>query len=476
MVNHAASPDAVLCNHGRVPTKTREVVMSAIEHSTSCEIRTVLEKQRSAFLASEPWTLEQRCELLDRAIGLLVSHEQAIIDALTADFGHRSPSFSRGSEVLSPLATLHQTKAELAEWMRPEQRHAKAGEAWVQYQPLGVVGIVTAWNVPGYMVFSGLAGALAAGNRVMIKPSEFTPHTSALIARLIRSVYAEEEVAVVLGGAQVGQAFCGQPFDHLLFTGATSIGKHVLRAAAENLVPVTLELGGKSPTIISRTADFKDAVAKTVIGKLLNAGQLCVAPDYVFVPQESVEAFIAVAKAVVARFFPLLKDNPEYTSIINARHFERLQGYLSEAREAGVELIELNAAGEDFGEGARNKIVPTLLRDPGNDLQVMQDEIFGPLLPIKPYDTLSEVIAFINARPRPLALYYFGNDAAEEAQVLTRTCSGGVTLNGVLSHASTEGLPFGGVGQSGMGAYHGIDGFRTFSHAKAVLRTAPNPA
>ena len=449
--------------------------MSAIERSTNCEIRTILEKQRAAFQAREPYSFEERCELLDRAIGLLVEHEQEIIDALTADFGHRSPGFSKGSEVLSPLATLKQTKAELASWMRPEQRQARAGEAWVQYQPLGVVGIVTAWNVPGYMVFSGLAGALAAGNRVMIKPSEYNPQTSALIARLIRSVYAEEEVAVILGDAQVGQAFCGLPFDHLLFTGATSIGKHVLRAAAENLVPVTLELGGKSPTIISRSADFNDAVAKVVIGKLLNAGQLCVAPDHVFVPQESVDAFISVAKAVVAKCFPTLRDNPDYTSIINARHFERLQGYLSEARSAGVELIELNAAAEDFSQSTLNKIVPTLLRNPGDDLQVMQDEIFGPLLPIKPYATLDEVIAQINARPRPLALYYFGKDASEEAQVLTRTCSGGVTLNGVMSHASTEGLPFGGVGQSGMGAYHGIDGFRTFSHAKAVLRTA-NPA
>ncbi|VVN27640.1 coniferyl aldehyde dehydrogenase [Pseudomonas fluorescens] len=449
--------------------------MSAIERSTNCEIRTILEKQRAAFQAREPYSFEERCELLDRAIGLLVEHEQEIIDALTADFGHRSPGFSKGSEVLSPLATLKQTKAELASWMRPEQRQARAGEAWVQYQPLGVVGIVTAWNVPGYMVFSGLAGALAAGNRVMIKPSEYNPQTSALIARLIRSVYAEEDVAVILGDAQVGQVFCGQPFDHLLFTGATSIGKHVLRAAAENLVPVTLELGGKSPTIISRSADFNDAVAKVVIGKLLNAGQLCVAPDHVFVPQESVDAFIAVAKAVVAKCFPTLRDNPDYTSIINARHFERLQGYLSEARSAGVELIELNAAAEDFSQSTLNKIVPTLLRNPGDDLQVMQDEIFGPLLPIKPYETLDEVIAQINARPRPLALYYFGKDASEEAQVLTRTCSGGVTLNGVMSHASTEGLPFGGVGQSGMGAYHGIDGFRTFSHAKAVLRTA-NPA
>ncbi|RWU17169.1 coniferyl aldehyde dehydrogenase [Pseudomonas alkylphenolica] len=450
--------------------------MSAIESWTGTDIRTILDKQRTAFLANEPWTAEQRCELLDRAIGLLVNHEQAFIEALTADFGHRSPSFSKGSEVLSPLATLKQTKAELAEWMRPEQRKARGGEAWVQYQPLGVVGIVTAWNVPGYMVFSGLAGALAAGNRVIIKPSEFTPHTSALIARLLRSVYAEDEVAVVLGGAEVGQAFCAQPFDHLLFTGATSIGKHVLRAAAEHLVPVTLELGGKSPTIISRSADLKEAVARTVVGKLLNSGQLCVAPDYVFVPRESVEAFIHIARAVVAGFLPTLKDNPEYTAIINTRHYQRLQGYLSEARAAGVELIELNPANEDLTTATHNKIVPTLLLNPGDNLQVMQDEIFGPLLPIKPYDNIAEVIAQVNARPRPLALYYFGQDADEQARVLSRTCSGGVTLNGVMSHASSEGLPFGGVGQSGMGAYHGIDGFRTFSHAKAVLRTAPTPA
>jgi coniferyl-aldehyde dehydrogenase len=442
---------------------------------TRADICAILARQRAAFLADEPWSAEKRVELLDLAIGLLVKHEQEIVDALTADFGHRSPAFSKGSEVLSPLASLKQTKAELADWMRPEQRQARTGEAWVQYQPLGVIGIVTAWNVPANMIFKGLAGALAAGNRVMIKPSEYTPHTSALIARLIRSVYREEEVAVVVGDADVGQAFCGQPFDHLLFTGATSIGKHVLRAAADNLVPVTLELGGKSPVIISRTADFRSAVSKVIVGKLLNAGQLCVAPDYVLVPQESMDNFIAVAKEAVAAFLPTLRDNPDYTSIINARHLERLQDYLNEARGAGVELIELNPSAEDFSEAAHNKIAPTLLRNPGDDLQVMQDEIFGPLLPIKPYETLNDAITFINSRPRPLALYYFGEDAAEEALVLSRTCSGGVTLNGVMGHAGTESLPFGGVGASGMGAYHGIDGFRTFSHARAVLRAVANP-
>ncbi len=448
---------------------------SANENPSAAAIRAILDKQRVASLAGEPPSAEQRIELIDRAIGLLVKHENDIVEALSVDFGHRSAAFSRGSEVLSPLATLRQTKAEIVGWMKPEQRQTERGEAWVQYQPLGVVGIVTAWNVPGHMVFKGLAGALAAGNRVMIKPSEYNPHTSELMASMIRSAYTEEEVAIITGGPEVGQAFCSQPFDHLLFTGAGSIGKHVLRAAADNLVPVTLELGGKSPTIVSSSADLKTAVAKIIIGKMMNAGQLCVAPDYVFVPEKLVEEFVAIAKSVVAKFFPTLRDNPEYTSIINVRHFERLQGYLDEARAAGVELVELNPATEDFSRQTYRKIVPTLLMNPADSLRVMQDEIFGPLLPVKPYKTLNEVISFINSRPRPLGLYYFGNDAAEESHVLNRTCSGGVTLNDVMSHAGIESLPFGGVGASGTGTYHGIDGFRTFSHAKAIFRAAGKP-
>ncbi|MFK0089662.1 coniferyl aldehyde dehydrogenase [Pseudomonas sp. NPDC090755] len=444
--------------------------MSTFDSPSAKDIRAILDKQRAASLANGPYSAEQRCNLIDRAIGLLVEHEQEIVDALTADFGHRSPMFSRATEVLSPLATLKQTKADLVEWMKPQSRATAIGEAWVQYQPLGVVGIVTAWNVPGALFFKGLAGALAAGNRVMIKPSEYTPHTSALFARLISAVYEEEEVAVITGDAQVGQAFCAQPFDHLLFTGATAVGKHVLRAAAENLVPVTLELGGKSPVIVSRSADFESAVAKIVVGKLYNAGQLCVAPDYVFVPQESVAAFSAIAKAVVARCLPTLMNNPDYTSVINQRHYERLLDYLSEARLAGVELVELNPANEDFRRTEQRKVAPTLLIDPAEHLQVMQEEIFGPLLVIKPYRQLNETIAYINARPRPLALYYFGNDVAEEAHVLSRTCSGGVTVNEVMQHAGIHNLPFGGVGASGMGAYSGIDGFRNFSHAKGIFR------
>ncbi len=449
--------------------------MSANENLSAADVRVILDKQRAACLANEPWTAEQRCERIDRAIGLLVDYQEEIVAALAADFGHRSQDFSRLFDVLSPLAAMKYTKAKVAEWMRDEQRHTDRGQAWVQYQPLGVVGILTAWNFPGNLIFNGLAGALAAGNRVMIKVSEFNPQTSALIARIFRTVYAEDEVAIITGGPDVGQAFCSQPFDHLLFTGATSIGKHVMRAAAENLVPVTLELGGKSPTIISRSADLAAAVNKIITGKLHNAGQICLAPDYVFVPEEKLAEFVAIAKATVAKLFPTLKDNPDYTSVINARHFERLQGYLAEAREAGVELIEMNPAGEDFAGQAHHKIVPTLLNNPGDQLKVMQDEIFGPLLPIKPYSDIQEVVAYINSHPRPLGLYYFGSNADEEAFVLNRTTSGGVCLNDVLRHAGVETLPFGGVGASGMGAYHGFDGFRTFSHAKAVLRAVDGP-
>jgi coniferyl-aldehyde dehydrogenase len=443
--------------------------MSANENLSAAAIGAILDKQRAAALASEPYSAAQRIELIDRAIGLLVDHEQEILEAVCADFGHRSKDFSRVTEVLSPLMNLKQTKAHLSEWMKPESRATERGEAWVQYQPLGVVGILSPWNFPINLAFGGLAGALAAGNRVMIKPSEFTPRCAELIVRMIRSVYAEEEVAVVTGGPQVGQVFCSQPFDHLLFTGATSIGKQVMRAAAENLVPVTLELGGKSPSIISRSADFKVAVSKILLGKMHNAGQICLAPDYVCVPEELVGEFIATAKTVLATYFPTLKDNPDFTSVINQRHFQRLHGYLDEARDAGVELIELNPAHEDFSDQPHHKIVPTLLNNPGDELKVMQDEIFGPLLPIKPYKTISDVVAYINAHPRPLGLYYFGSDADEENFVLNRTTSGGVTLNDVIRHVGVESLPFGGVGASGMGAYHGKAGFDVFSHRKGVL-------
>lgn len=432
-------------------------------------IRRVIDKQRAAFMTEGIPTAEQRIERLDRLIGLLVDNADIIVDTISEDYGARSKDFSRVIEVLSAIGACKMLKPEIANWMKPAPRACHSGQAWVQYQPKGVVGVVSTWNFPVNLSVTGVAGALAAGNRVLLKPSEFTPKTSELLARLFADVFAEDEVAVITGDADVSKAFTSQPFDHLLFTGSTVVGKSVMRSAAENLVPVTLELGGKSPTIISRSGDFRAAVTKIILGKTQNAGQVCLSPDYVFVPEERVGDFITIAKEVMAKYFPTLKDNPDFTSVINARHLQRLRGYVTEAREAGIDVIELNPANEDFSDQPFNKMPITLVRDPSDELQVMQDEIFGPVLPLKPYRDTADVVAYINAHSRPLGLYWFGDDATEQEFVLTRTISGGVTLNDVIMHVGVESLPFGGVGGSGMGAYHGWEGFCTFSHAKAVF-------
>ncbi|MDE2183392.1 MAG: aldehyde dehydrogenase family protein, partial [Alphaproteobacteria bacterium] len=333
-----------------------------------------------------------------------------------------------------------------------------------------VVGVIAPWNFPVQLTFSPLAGIFAAGCRVMIKPSEYAPRTAALMAEMIHSAYDESEAAVFTGGPEVGQAFARLPFDHLLFTGATSIAQHILRAAAENLVPTTLELGGKSPVIVGRSADMTLAAKRIMAGKTLNAGQACLAPDYVLVPKDKVADFVSAARSAVAAMYPTLKDNPDYTSIINQRHYDRLAGYVADARAKGAEIVELNPAGEDFRQQPFHKMPPMLVLNATDDMAVMGEEIFGPLLPVRGYETTEEAIAEVNRRPRPLGLYYFGADRAEERRVLARTVSGGVTVNDVILHISMEDLPFGGIGPSGMGAYHGLDGFRTFSHAKAVFR------
>lgn len=443
------------------------------------QLDTLLDRQRQAYRANPMPEAGQRIQWLKSLANLLVTEQKAIIEAINRDFSNRSADETLLAEVLPSLHGVHYAAKRVKKWMKPSRRSVgmqfMPASAKVIYQPLGVVGVIVPWNYPLFLAIGPLTGALAAGNRVMIKMSESTPASAQMLKDLLGKIFPEDLVAVVQGEVDVGVAFSKLPFDHLLFTGATSIGRHVMRAAAENLVPVTLELGGKSPTIISRSADFQAAVHKIIAGKLHNAGQICLAPDYVFVPEESLDDFIASAREAIARFYPSLRDNPDYTSVINARHQQRLQGYLDEAREAGVELIELNPAGEDFAAQAGHKLAPTLLRNPGDELKVMQDEIFGPLLPLKPYKTIGEVIAYINAHPRPLGLYYFGSDADEQALVLRRTTSGGVTINDVIKHVGVESLPFGGVGPSGIGAYHGRDGFRTFSHAKAVFKPADGP-
>ncbi|PCJ71159.1 MAG: coniferyl aldehyde dehydrogenase [Rhodobiaceae bacterium] len=450
----------------------------ADDASAATAMREILDRQKAAQLKEGAPSVERRIDWIDRAIALLVDNQKEIAAAMAADFGHRSIEQSLLTDIMGSIGPLKHAKKHVREWSKAEKRKVLfplglfGAKARIEYQPKGVVGVISPWNFPINLTFVPLGGIFAAGNRVMIKPSEYTPATSELMARMFREAYDETEVAVVTGGPAVGEAFSRQPFDHLLFTGATSVAHHVMRAAAENLVPLTLELGGKSPVIVSKSAKMDDAAAKIMTGKTMNAGQICLAPDYVFVPESKIDEFVGAVQKSVKKMYPTLKDNPDYTSIVNQRHFDRLNSYVDDARAKGATIIEVNPANEDFSQQPHHKIPPTLVLNPTDDMKVMQEEIFGPLLPIKTYKDSDETIDYINANDRPLGLYYFGEDKAEEKKVLENTTSGGVTVNDVIMHISMEDLPFGGVGPSGMGAYHGFDGFREFSHAKAIYTQA----
>lgn len=434
------------------------------------EMNHVLERQKAAHLRDGPWSADQRIERLNRCIDLLIGHQAEIAKAVSTDFGSRSPEATALTDVAGSIGPLKFARDHLAKWMKPQKRKTTpailglfGAKASVQYQPKGVVGVISPWNFPVNLTFAPLAGVFAAGNRAMIKPSEFTPATSDLLKAMFAKAFSEEEVAVFVGGPEVGQAFSGLAFDHLVFTGATSVARHVMRAAAENLVPVTLELGGKSPAIISADVPLADAAERIAFGKTMNAGQTCVAPDYVLVPQERVEGFIAAYRSVVQRFYPTLANNPDYTAIINERQLNRLKGYVSDAQSKGAQVIPL--LGDDQGRRMSHSLVLNV----SDDMKLMQDEIFGPLLPIVPYQRIEDAFAYVNDRPRPLALYYFGYDKAEQQRVLHETHSGGVCLNDTLLHVAQDDMPFGGVGPSGMGHYHGHEGFLTFSKAKGVF-------
>ena len=448
--------------------------MSEIREPTQEDMQTVLDRQKQSYIAEGYVSAETRIDRIDRAINILEKNGEKLSEAMAADFGHRSLDQSQRTDIEGSVGPLKHAKKHLRQWMKPERRKVMfplglfGAKGRIEYQPLGVVGCISPWNFPVNLTFSPLGGIFAAGNRTMIKPSEFTAQTSKLMKELFAEAYDEDEVAVFTGGPDVGGAFSRLPFDHLLFTGATSIAKHVMRAAAENLVPVTLELGGKSPVVIGRSADMKLAASNIMAGKTMNAGQICLAPDYVFLPEESRDEFVDAARDSVASMYPNLKDNPDYTSIVNERHFDRLNSYLDNAKAKGADLVEINPANEDFSQQEHHRIPPTIILNPTEDMQVMQDEIFGPILPVKQYKDLDEPLDYINSHDRPLGLYYFGQDKSEENKVLNHTTSGGVTVNDVVMHVAQEDLPFGGVGPSGMGSYHGIDGFKNFSHAKAI--------
>jgi coniferyl-aldehyde dehydrogenase len=444
--------------------------------SEIARLDTVLAKQRAAFTAAMPEPLSVRRDRIDRAIALLIDHKDAFAKAVSADFGHRSVDQTLMTDIMPSVGALKHSKKHFEAWSRNEKRKAMfplgllGAKAEVVYQPKGVVGVIAPWNFPVGMVMVPMAGILAAGNRAMIKPSEFTERVAEVFAELVPQYFAEEEMAVFTGGVEVGTAFSKLAFDHLIFTGATSVGKHIMRAAADNLVPVTLELGGKSPTFIGRSADKTKAGSRIAMGKMMNAGQICLAPDYLLVAKDQEGDVIESVKSGVAEMYPTLLANDDYTSVVNGRNFERLQGYLKDAQDKGAELIEVNPAGEDFKSSNGNKMPLTIVRNVTDDMKVMQEEIFGPILPVMTYDSIDQAIDYVNAHDRPLGLYYFGSDKAEEQKVLSRTISGGVTVNDVVFHNAMEDLPFGGVGPSGMGNYHGLDGFKTFSHARAVYR------
>ena len=436
-------------------------------------MRDTLERQRAAFLRDGPPSLAERRHDLSRLKEALLARQDDFIAALDADFGHRSRQETLMLDIGSTVNAINYLHDNLRRFMRPERRHVaaifKPGSAKVVYQPLGVVGIVSPWNFPVSLAVTPLATALAAGNRVMLKPSEMTLATTALLATMLAEIFDEEQVAVVTGDAKVGSAFSGLPFDHLLFTGSTPVGQAIMRAATENLVPVTLELGGKSPVIVEPGYNLQTAARRIAFGKLANGGQICTSPDYLLLPKGEVDDFAATFRQEVDALYPDIASNPDYSWVVNDRHFARLTGLVEDAKAKGTRVVEIGAKPHD----RQSRLFrPTLLLDVTDDMAVMQEEIFGPILPVVTYDELDDAIAYVNARPRPLALYYFGTDAQSQQMVLERTTSGGVLINDTILHYAQDDLPFGGVGLSGMGAYHGPEGFKTMSHAKAVFKQA----
>ncbi len=452
-----------------------------MSNETIQEMHRVLELQKKLNIKEGAPDINTRKDRLDRVVAMVKKYDKKIIETVNQDFGNRDPMMSAATEVASVIGPMEHAKKNLKKWMKTEKRKAAiaplgsalsllGARAEVRYQPKGVVGAISPWNFPMNLALAPLAGIIAAGNRVMHKPSELTPATSDLLKLMIEEFFNEEEMAVFVGDAEVGAAFSGLAFDHLIFTGGTSIAKHVMKAASENLVPLTLELGGKSPVVVGKTAKIKDTAQRVMQGKTMNAGQICLAPDYALVPEEKVDEFVKATVEVTSEMYPEMKDNDDFTSIINQKHFDRIQGYLADAKEKGAELVEINPSNEDFSQQPHHKIPPTLVLNPSEDMKIMQEEIFGPVLPVKTYSDVSEPIEYINSKDRPLGLYYFGNDDSEKELVLENTTSGGVTVNDVISHIQMEDLPFGGVGPSGMGSYHGYDGFKEFSHAKAVYK------
>ncbi|MCL2778486.1 MAG: coniferyl aldehyde dehydrogenase [Polyangiaceae bacterium] len=436
------------------------------------ELSALLGKLKAAQRSSGAPDCSARIEHLDKLERAVLARKHDIATAISADFGNRSRHETLVAEVMVVVNEIRHARAHLHEWMETDSRDVSwmflPARAEVVMQPLGVIGIVSAWNYPMQLALTPLVGVLAAGNRAIIKPSELAPNTADILKELIGETFAADHVAVVTGGLDVAEAFSHLPFDHLVFTGSTRLGKIVMRAAAENLVPVTLELGGKSPAIVGDGYGVAQAAQKIMFGKCFNAGQTCIAPDYVLLPKDRADAFVKECRAAFQSMYPTLANNPDYTAIVNDRHFARLQSYLANARDRGATIIELNPASEVLDPKAR-KMAPALILNAPGDCLVLEEEIFGPILPIVPYESLGEAIAYVNDRPRPLALYFFEHSRSCIDQVLRDTISGGVSINDTMLHIAQTDLPFGGVGPSGMGHYHAREGFEAFTKKKPVF-------
>ena len=448
------------------------------------DLRALYEQQHQASRAHVEVPLLVRKERLLRIEKLLHAHGASLAAAVQADFGVRAPQLTEMAEQMVLRTMLTHTLRHLSRWMRAKRvwtpLHLLPASARIERQPLGVVGIISPWNYPIQLALGPAIAAIAAGNRIMLKPSELTPHTSAQLAHAIGQFFAPDEFCVIQGDAQVASQFSGLPFDHLVFTGSTAVGRKVAMAAAQHLTPTTLELGGKSPCIVSTDCDMEQTALRIAHGKLLNAGQTCIAPDYVLLPRGAEQAFEQAYRKAVAQLFPRLAGNPDYAAIINAKQFHRLRSLALQAQAQGAQvqwleepLLATNtAAGPSWGDAAQRQLAPALVWNVHSGMDIMQEEIFGPLLPVISYESLEDVIDAINAGPRPLALYWFGSDDKLRDRVLRCTVSGGVTVNDTLMHVAHDNLPFGGVGPSGWGAYHGEHGFLRFSHQKSVFLQA----
>ncbi|VVP83275.1 Coniferyl aldehyde dehydrogenase [Pseudomonas fluorescens] len=437
-------------------------------------LTSLLSRQKSAFASAGLVSADTRRRRLQQVIDLLVRHHGALTEAIDLDFGGRPAGFSLMNDVLGALASLKYARDHLQDWMQDDPRAPFApydqlgAKAWVMHQPKGTVGILGTWNAPLFTLFSPLASVLAAGNRAILKPSDVVPRTAELVARLFAEHLDPLEVGVVTGDVELAEAFSAQPFDHLVYTGSTATGRLVMRNAAQNLVPVTLELGGKSPVIVSASADLKKAAFSIAVGKACNGGQICISPDLVYVPKALLEPFLEALRATYSELNPSVAGNPDVVAVVNQRHLDRVEDYVldAQARGARVECLP-----EPLAPNAEDRRRPLrVVVDPVPDSVIMGEEIFGPAMVVLTYEHLDQVIDDINGRPRPLALYYFGKDPEQQRYVLERTVSGGVTVNDVMMHAAMHDAPFGGVGASGMGHYHGHEGFLEFSHQRTVFK------